>query len=97
MRISDTAMKHLDHALTAIEDAERAIRRNMRIHPRKRIPISSHPEADELTGSDIGPNALSQDERPPETTPDAQRRKPIVSINGTDVDPERPEDLQDDA
>ena len=59
--------------------------------PRKPILISSHPdpEPEALVPSEAAIDAPTQDDF--QRGPDAERPKPIVSINGNDIEPEEPD------
>ncbi len=59
-----------------LEDAESALRRRMRLHPGSANRISSHPEVDPASAPLPAQGAAAS----------ADQRKPIVSVNGKDVD-----------
>ena len=80
--------KHMQRARGEWEDVERRIRQRMRIYPQnlKRSMAAAHDERPpELDISDEGlPSGITGSAEIPE------RRKPIVTIDGRDVDKDKP-------
>ena len=71
------------NAPSKVRQSTQVVDRKSRARGRQPILISSHPEADpELPAVASDPVAMEDFRR----GPDAERAKPIVSINGNDVD-----------
>jgi hypothetical protein len=77
--VRETAPTEAMQPSQQIVDAESALRRRMRLHPNENVKVSSHPGTE-----DPIPNEAAQPEETPATN--ARKARPIVSINGRDVD-----------